>query len=137
MQYRLGSSDGANGKPIGGCPSQPQVKNTTSSPTWRVPRGSKYLVVSFPTKGLDCRRYPRVIGRVLRGSEADHNAILKRDDFSSNRHPALASLVEHDLFRKLVSTPHQVRGRLFRDHALGVQSCELILPVQLDTLRSP
>src|SRR5580704_15188324 len=28
------------------------------------------------------------------------------------------SLVEHDLFRKPVSTPDQVRGRLFRDHAL-------------------
>src|SRR5215475_11064207 len=26
---------------------------------------------------------------------------------------------EHDLFRKPVPTPHQVRGRLFRDHALG------------------
>jgi general secretion pathway protein J len=25
--------------------------------------------------------------------------------------------LEHDLFRKPVSTPHQVRGRLFRDHA--------------------
>src|SRR5262249_54735812 len=28
-------------------------------------------------------------------------------------------LVEHDLFRKPVSTPDQVRGRLFRDHALA------------------
>src|ERR1700726_3691438 len=27
-------------------------------------------------------------------------------------------LLEHDLFRKPVPTPHQVRGRLFRDHAL-------------------
>jgi hypothetical protein len=27
-------------------------------------------------------------------------------------------LVEHDLLRKPVSTPDQVRGRLFRDHAL-------------------
>src|SRR5262249_12362586 len=26
--------------------------------------------------------------------------------------------VEHDLFRKPVPTPHQVRGRLFRDHAV-------------------
>jgi hypothetical protein len=26
--------------------------------------------------------------------------------------------MEHDLFRKPVSTPDQVRGRLFRDHAL-------------------
>ncbi len=35
---------------------------------------------------------------------------LERDDFSSNRHPALALLLEHDLFRKPVPT--------FRDHAL-------------------
>jgi hypothetical protein len=27
-------------------------------------------------------------------------------------------LFEHDLFGKPVSTPHQVRGRLFPDHAL-------------------
>jgi hypothetical protein len=40
------------------------------------------------------------------GSEADRLPMLERDDFSSNRHP----LVEHDLFRKPVST--------FRDHAL-------------------
>src|SRR2546423_7649987 len=30
----------------------------------------------------------------------------------------LSVLLEHDLFRKPVSTPDQVRGRLFRDHAL-------------------
>jgi hypothetical protein len=29
----------------------------------------------------------------------------------------LPLLLEHDLFRKPVSTPDQVRGRLFRDHA--------------------
>ena len=66
---------------------------------------------------------------------------LKRDDFSLNRHPALASclsmiffrkplhtfrdhaLSEHDLFRKPPHTPDQVLdqvpARLFRDHALG------------------
>jgi len=27
-------------------------------------------------------------------------------------------LFAHDLFRKPVPTPHQVRGKLFRDHAL-------------------
>jgi hypothetical protein len=27
--------------------------------------------------------------------------------------------VEHDLFRNPLHTPHQVRGRLFRDHALA------------------
>ena len=35
---------------------------------------------------------------------------LERDDFSSNRHPALPLFIEHDLFRKPVAT--------FRDHAL-------------------
>ena len=37
----------------------------------------------------------------------------ERDDFSSNRHRAQL-LLEHDLFRKPVPTPDQVRGRLFR-----------------------
>src|SRR5262245_10335559 len=37
--------------------------------------------------------------------------LLERDDCSSNRHPALACFVAHDLIRKPVST--------FRDHALG------------------
>jgi hypothetical protein len=36
---------------------------------------------------------------------------LERDDFSSNRHPALSRFLEHDLFRKPVPT--------FRDHARG------------------
>src|SRR5215831_9670801 len=52
----------------------------------------------------------------------------ERDDFSSNRHPALTyawSMIprvepEGMLFRKPVPTPDQVRGRLFRDHALTV-----------------
>jgi hypothetical protein len=43
---------------------------------------------------------------------------LERDDFSSHRHPAPSFLLAHDLFRKPLHTPHQVRGRLFRDHAL-------------------
>src|SRR5262249_48873618 len=51
---------------------------------------------------------------------------IERDDFSSNRHLALFhcwSMIprvepEGMLFRKPVSTPDQVRGRLFRDHAL-------------------
>src|SRR5262245_37786189 len=34
----------------------------------------------------------------------------------------LAFLFEHDLFRKPLHTPDQVRGRLFRDHALGIVS---------------
>src|SRR5262249_34416253 len=49
------------------------------------------------------------------------------DDFSSNRHLALIycwSMIprvepEGMLFRKPASTPDQVRGRLFRDHALA------------------
>ena len=40
--------------------------------------------------------------------------------FLRNRHPAPASSLEHDLFRKPVSTPDQVWSRLFRDHALRV-----------------
>ena len=44
---------------------------------------------------------------------------LEWDDFSSNRHPTPASLFEHDLFRKPLHIPDQVRDRLFRDHALG------------------
>src|SRR5262249_43511601 len=47
---------------------------------------------------------------------------LERDDFSSNRHPALTSSWSMIFFRKPVSTPHQVRGRLFRDHALAPRS---------------
>src|ERR1700720_4099653 len=33
--------------------------------------------------------------------------------------PLCCLLLAHDLFRKPVPTPHQVRGRLFRDHALA------------------
>src|SRR5262249_45879241 len=43
---------------------------------------------------------------------------LERDDFSSNRHPTLAFWWSMIFFRKPVPTPDQVRGRLFRDHAL-------------------
>src|SRR5262249_18429632 len=38
---------------------------------------------------------------------------------SSNRHPSLAFWWSMIFFRKAVPTPDQVRGRLFRDHALG------------------
>src|SRR5262249_43691480 len=54
----------------------------------------------------------RVHGRFL-------SAILERDDFCLNRHPALAFWWSMIFFRKPVSTPDQVRGRLFRDHALA------------------
>src|SRR5215470_5032184 len=47
---------------------------------------------------------------------------LERDDFSSNRHLALAYWWSMILFRKPVSTPDQVRGRLFRDHALSASA---------------
>jgi len=51
---------------------------------------------------------------------------LERDDFSSNRHPALSfclSMTSAQTLRvcregKPVPTPHQVRGRLFPDHGL-------------------
>src|SRR5437588_4154772 len=51
-----------------------------------------------------------IVSRVAAPPARAHFGPLERDDFSSNRHPALAYLVEHDLFRKPVST--------FRDHAL-------------------
>src|SRR5262245_46310020 len=57
---------------------------------------------------------------------------LERDDFSSNRHLALLycwSMIprvepEGMLFRKPASTPDQVRGELFRDHALILARAE-------------
>src|SRR5215211_8055791 len=48
---------------------------------------------------------------MLRRCRNFKSAVLDRDHFSSNRHPALGLLLEHDLFRKPVST--------FRDHALA------------------
>src|SRR5215207_4091517 len=49
-------------------------------------------------------------GRARDAAWARNCAIAReRDDFSSSRHPALHSLLEHDLFRKPVAT--------FRDHA--------------------
>ena len=42
--------------------------------------------------------------------------ILDHDPIKLNRDHGL---LEHDLFRKPVPTPDQVRGRLFRDHALS------------------
>ena len=75
---------------------------------------------------------------VLRG------CALERDDFSSNRHLALSyalSMIppvkpEGMLFRKPVSTPDHVRGRLFRDHALAW--CGLLDPPHdgIDTAKS-
>src|SRR5712664_2462309 len=54
---------------------------------------------------------------------------LKRDDFSSNRPPALSfwlSMISGQTLRvcpegKPASTPHQVPGRLFPDHALAAR----------------
>src|SRR5882672_6974150 len=62
----------------------------------------------------------------LRASVAGERRVLERDDFSSNRHPALSfclSMISAQTLRvcregKPVPTPHQVRGRLFPDHAL-------------------
>ena len=45
--------------------------------------------------------------------------VLERDDFSSNRHLALAYWWSMIFSGKPVSTPDQVRGRHFRDHAPG------------------
>ncbi|CFS54357.1 Uncharacterised protein [Mycobacterium tuberculosis] len=41
-----------------------------------MPSGKKYLVVSLPTNGLDCRRYLRATGRVSHDREVhqDRNA---------------------------------------------------------------
>src|SRR6266446_6308675 len=62
----------------------------------------------------------------LRASVAGERRPSERDDFSSNRHPALSfclSMISAQTLRvcregKPVPTPHQVRGRLFPDHAL-------------------
>src|SRR5262245_50219750 len=56
---------------------------------------------------------------------------------SSAGGPSARLFVEHDLFRKPVSTPDQVRGRLFRDHALvtlRTQSGLLLLQLSLQKL---
>src|SRR5215211_6548147 len=47
--------------------------------------------------------------------------MLERDDLSSNRHRSSLPL-EHDLFRKPVSSPDQVRAKLFRDLALELDN---------------
>jgi EAL domain-containing protein (putative c-di-GMP-specific phosphodiesterase class I) len=46
-------------------------------------------------------------------------------------------LLEHDLFRKPVSTPDHVRGRLFRDHALAIETTEegIETPEELELVR--
>ena len=49
----------------------------------------------------------------------------------------LRFLVEHDPFRKPDSTPHQVRGRLFRDHALARQEMQMITALTTFTLPKP
>src|SRR6266478_6924963 len=59
--------------------------------------------------------------------DLDKATALERDDLSSNRHPALSfclSMISGQTLRvcpggKPVPTPHQVRGRLFPDHALS------------------
>src|SRR5262249_49732415 len=51
----------------------------------------------------------RIVGTLMERRGADKRR-AERDDFSSNRHPAVRFLLEHDLFRKPVPT--------FRDHAL-------------------
>ena len=90
----------------------------------------------------DHRREPDELEKASRQRDAEHQRIGAEPGrataaapccqggmtFSSNRHPALAFLLERDLFRKPVSTHSasedareraydQVRGRLFRDHA--------------------
>jgi hypothetical protein len=56
------------------------------------------------------------------GSASSHVALALRFligmTFSSNRHPILAFCLRMIFFGKPVSTPDQVRGRLFPDHAL-------------------
>src|SRR5262249_1446776 len=64
---------------------------------------------------LQCRSPPdasRSRGRQLVG--------LERDDFIFESSSRSSFLVEHDLFRRPPPTPDQVRGRLFRDHALAL-----------------
>src|SRR5262249_39642228 len=55
---------------------------------------------------------------------------LKRDDFDFESSSRFSLLLEHDpklwagagLFRKPIPTPDQVRGRLFRNHALATRA---------------
>jgi hypothetical protein len=63
----------------------------------------------------------------------------ERDDFSSNRHPALSfcwSMISGQTLRvcpegKPEPTPHQVRGRLFPDHALVQPPIDLTFNIEL------
>src|SRR5437016_8090546 len=54
-------------------------------------------------------------------------AELERDDFRMNRHRALAHCLSTIFFGKPGSTPHQVRGRPFPDHALATRVHTLYL----------
>jgi len=63
----------------------------------------------------------------------------ERDDFSSNRHPALSfcwRVISGQTPRvcpegKPEPTPHQVRGRLFPDHALVQPPIDLTFNIEL------
>jgi hypothetical protein len=63
----------------------------------------------------------------------------ERDDFSSNRHPALSfcwRMISGQTPRvcpegKPEPTPHQVRGRLFPDHALVQPPIDLTFNIEL------
>jgi hypothetical protein len=47
------------------------------------------------------------------------HCLRNRDARVKPAHDAGCRLLWHDLFRKPLTTPHQVQGGLFRDHALG------------------
>src|SRR5262249_40368185 len=68
-----------------------------------------------PASGMTRRRIREIPCRRQNNAHSDP---LERDDFVFESSSRSSLLVEHDLFRKPVPTPDQVRGRLFRDHAL-------------------
>ncbi len=91
-------------------------------------RGSLIGMAANNVTGLTprCDRAPAHSMRAKNRRVCAGDFPLERDDFSSNRHPALSfclSMISGQTLRvcpegKPVSTPHQVRGRLFPDHAL-------------------
>jgi hypothetical protein len=67
----------------------------------------RFAVLNVDAAGVTRRRLYFI------GRDGDSNP-SERDDFSSNRHPALSSRFEHDLLGKPAST--------FPDHALAANS---------------
>src|SRR5262249_18251318 len=95
-----------------------------------IARGRLYLVQPGSRPARDAGR--QRLKRHPRGAGEEVSRPLGPDSASSNLRPP-SIFVEHDLFRKKVSTPDQVRGRLYRDHALAhfpdlVQRAQIVGP---------